>query len=315
MNKLQIHNLTKLVFVLTALAWCSSAALAQVPSLNNPPEYSVLSDYKPSSILIFPKYTSNASAPQLGDTQINITNTNQTQSIEIHLFAVDGSSCSVADAFISLTRNQTATLLMSDFDPGVTGYLIALAVGGGPTKFNWLIGDEYIRETDGRQANIQAIGIAKISDQPVLDDGSGSAFLVFNGIQYEQLPAAIGLSSFNSQVTDSTQINLLTPTSNLALGTPPPSTRLFVIVYNDVETAFSTSISVSCYSTFLLNSLRITGGLNTQIPAGRSGWIRFNGSGKPIFGYAQNRGPVFNGGHNLHVLQLLSRYEIAVPSF
>lgn len=313
MNKLQIHNLTKLVFVLTVLVWCSSATLAQVAITY--PQNSVLSDYKPSSILIYPKYTSNASAPQLGDTQINITNTSQTLDINIHLFAVDGSSCSVADSFISLTRNQTATLLMSDFDPGVTGYLIALATDGGSNKLNWLIGDEYIRETDGRQANIQAIGVAKISDALIPDDGAGSGQLVFDGIQYERLPAAIGLSNFNSQVTDSTQINLLTPTSNLALGTPPPSTRLFTLVYNDVETAFSTSISVSCYSTFLLNSLRITGGLNTQIPAGRTGWIRFNGSGKPIFGYAQNRGPVFNGGHNMHVLQLLATYTITVPIF
>lgn len=314
MNKLQIHNLTKLVFVLTALVLCSSAALAQVAITY--PQNSVLSDYKPSSILIFPKYTSNASAPQLGDTQINITNTNQTEDISLHLFAVDGSSCSVADSFISLTRNQTATLLMSDFDPGVTGYLIAIAVDAGPTRFNWLIGDEYIRETDGRLANIQAIGIAKISDTAPQDDGTGAGvLLVFDGIQYERLPSAIGLSSFNSQVTDSTQVNLMTPTSNLALGTPPPSTRLFTIVYNDVETAFSTSISVSCYSTFLLNSLRITGGLNTQIPAGRTGWVRFSGSGKPIFGYAQNRGPVFNGGHNLHVLQLLPSYTITVPAF
>ncbi len=312
MNKLRTHNLTKLVFLLAALVWCSSAALAQVAITY--PQNSVLSDFKPSSILIFPKYTSNASAPQLGDTQINITNTSQTLDVNLHLFAVDGSSCSVADSFISLTRNQTATLLMSDFDPGVTGYLIAMATDGGPAKLNWLIGDEYIRETDGRQANIQAIGIAKISDGSVVPTEFG-ADLIFNGIEYERLPSAIGLSNFNSQVSDSTQINLLIPTSNLAIGTPPPSTRIFTLVYNDVETVFSTSVALSCYSTFLLNSLRITGGLNTQIPSGRTGWVRFNGSGRPIFGYAQNRGAIFNGGHNLHVLQLLPSYTITVPAF
>ncbi len=312
MNRLRTLNLTKLVFGLTALVWCSSAALAQVAITY--PTNSVLSDFKPSSMLIFPKYTSNSSAPQLGDTQINLTNTHQTLDSEVHLFFVDGSSCTVADSFISLTRNQTTSFLMSDFDPGITGYLVAIAVDGGPTQFNWLIGDEYIRETDGRLANIQAIGIAKISAGSVVPTEFG-ADMVFNGVEYERLPSALGLSSFNSQVTDSTQINLLTPTNNLALGTPPPSTRLFTIVYNDVETAFSTSVSVSCYSTFLLNSLRITGGLNTQIPVGRTGWVRFSGSGKPIFGYAQSRGPVFNGGHNLHVLQLLTTYTITVPAF
>jgi hypothetical protein len=303
------QNLTSIFFALLALVLLSGTGAAQNVT------HGTLSDYKPGSILFYPKYTSNPSAPQLGDTQINITNTNQNEDITLHLFAVDGSSCSVADSFVSLSRNQTATILMSDFDPGVTGYLVAVAVGDGPTQFNFLIGDEYIRETDGRQANIQAIGVAKLTAGGVMADPDGGAALLFNGVEYERLPSSIGLSSFNSQVTDSTQVNLLIPTSNLLIGTPPPATRLFTIVYDDAENPFSTNVSVSCYATFLVSSLRITGGVNTKIPAGRTGWIRFSGSGRPVLGFAQNRGPVFNGGHNLHVLQLLSSYSITVPAF
>ena len=307
MTKLRTHNLTNIGFVLAALILCSVAASAQVAITY--PANSVLSDYKPSSILIFPKYTSNPSAPQLGDTQVNITNTNQTQDVSLHLFAVDSSSCSVADSFITLTRNQTATFMMSDFDPGVTGYLFAVADNGGPTQFNWVIGDEYIRETDGRQSNLQAIGVAKLTAGGTATPNA----MVFDGQEYERLPSSVGLSNFNSQVTDSTQVNLLIPTSDLTLGAPPPSTRIFTLVYNDTETAFSTSVPLSCYATFLINSLRITGGVNTQVPAGRTGWIRFSSSSRPILGFAQNRGPVFNGGHNLHVLQLFSSYTITVP--
>jgi hypothetical protein len=309
LHALNTKNLTSFCLALLALALLSTQTAAQNFT------HGTLSDYKPGSILFFPKYTSNPSAPQLGDTQINITNTSQNESVTLHLFAVDGSSCSVADSYISLSRNQTATILMSDFDPGVTGYIVAVAVGDGPTQFNWLVGDEYIRETDGRQANLQAIAVAKLSPGGVVPGPEGGADLLFNGVDYERLPSSVGLSSFNSQVTDSTQVNLLIPTSNLLIGTPPPSTRLFTIVYDDVENPFSTNVSVSCFSSFLVNSLRITGGINAKIPAGRTGWIRFNGSGRPVLGFMQNRGPVFNGGHNLHVLQLLASYTITVPSF
>lgn len=310
MTRLTTRHLTSLVMTLAALVLLNLSATAQI-NVN----HGTVSDYKPGSILIFPKYTSNPSAPQLGDTQINITNTNQTQGISLHIFAVDGSSCSIADSYLALTANQTATILMSDFDPGVTGYLVVVAMGDGPSQFNWLIGDEYIRETDGRQANLQATAIAKLSAGGVIPDAEGTATLLFNGTEYERLPGAVGLSSFNSQVTDSTQINLLIPSTNLLIGTPPSSTRLFTLVYDDAENVFSTSVSVSCYATFLVNSLRITGGVNTKIPAGRTGWIRFNGGGRPVLGYAQSRGPVFNGGHNLHALQLVSSYSIVVPSF
>lgn len=311
MTRFLAHNLTSYVFALAVLLTLSLTVCAQSTVTNG-----AISDFKPGSVLFFPKYTSNASAPQQGDTQINITNTNQNEDVSLHLFAVDGSSCSVADSFISLTRNQTATILMSDFDPGVTGYLVAVAVGDGPTQFNWLIGDEYIRETDGRLANLQAIGIAKLTAGGVGPNADGvGADILFNGVEYERLPSAVGLSSFNSQVTDSTQINLLIPTNNLLLGTPPPTTSIFTLVYDDVETTYSTTVRVSCYSTFLVSSLRITGGINNKITAGRTGWIRFNGSGRPVLGFAQNRGSIFNGGHNLHALQLLNSYTITVPSF
>ena len=315
MTRQLIHHLTRFVLLGAALACLSALGLAQVTPPANAPPPSVISDYKPGSVLFYPKYTSNPSAPQQGDTQINITNTNTNLDITVHLFAIDGSSCSVADSLISLTPNQTASLLMSDFDPGVTGYLVGIAVADGPTQFNYLIGDEFIRESDGRQANLQAIAVAKFTAGSVVPDPDGGASLLFNGTEYEKLPSQIGLSSFNSQVTDSTQVNLFVPSNNLLFGIPSSTTSIFTLVYDDVENVFSTTVRVACYTTFNVSSLRITGGVNTKIPAGRTGWIRFDGSGRPILGFAQTRGPVFNGGHNLHVLRLLPSYTIVVPSF
>ncbi|MBK6798117.1 MAG: hypothetical protein IPG76_15425 [Acidobacteria bacterium] len=71
-----------------------------------------------------------------------MTNVSATESVSVHIFAVDGSSCSVLDYFICLTPNQTWTYLASDFDPGNGGYIMAVAVEnqtGLPGAFNCLI--------------------------------------------------------------------------------------------------------------------------------------------------------------------------------
>ena len=142
------RRLINMAFAIGALTLFSSVAFAQFPN-----------DMKPGSVLFFNKYTSNPSNPQQGDTQVNITNTNQNSEVAIHLFLVDGGTCSVADSFVLLTANQTTSFLLSDFDPGIQGYIVAVAVSGGlPTQFNWLIGDEYIHDTDGRLANLGAVG-------------------------------------------------------------------------------------------------------------------------------------------------------------
>jgi hypothetical protein len=301
----------RLVCALALLTTASVAGLAQLPT----PVNSVMSDIKPGSVLFYPKYSSNPSSPQTGDTQINITNVSQTLSVSIHLFLVDGSTCSVADSFIGLTPNQTASFLMSDFDPGITGYIVALASDGGPSQHNFLIGSEYLREVDGRTAFLPAYSVAKISGDPVPLDAEGNALLNFNGTEYEKLPSSLGLSAFNSQTTDNTQVSILSPGADLFSGSVPSSNSLFTLVYDDAEKAFSTSVRVICFNTFNLTSLRVTGGLNIVIPAGRTGWVRFSTNARPILGCMTNRGPVFNGGHNLHILGLLSSYTIKVPNF
>jgi hypothetical protein len=216
-----------------------------------------------------------------------------------------------------LTANQTTSFLASDFDPGIQGYIVAVAVSGGlPTQFNWLIGDEYIHEIDGRLANLAAVAIARVSPDDGVPTADGVASLVFDGVDYERLPASVGLSSFNSQATDNTQVNLYVPSPNLLVGSAPSSTSVFTLVYDDTERVFSTTTRLVCYTTLQLGSLRIAGGnINSIVPSGRTGWIRFNGGGKPLLGASIQRGSVFSGGHNLHTLSLLSSYTILIPAF
>jgi len=312
MTQQNFNRPVNLALTICALILFSSIALAQTYPIGP----SHLSGMKPGSVLFYNKYTSNPSNPDQGDTQINITNTNQTADSDIHLFLVDGSTCSVADSFISLPANQTTSFRVSDFDPGITGYIVAVAIAGGaPTQFNWLIGDEYTRESDNRVANLAAVSIARVSSADVLPDVDGTASLIFNGTEYERLPASVALSSFNSQVDANTQVNIYVPSANLITG-GASTTSLFLLVYDDTERVVSTTARVGCYTTIQLSSLRVVGGgINNLVPTGRTGWIRFTGGSRPLLGASIQRGSVFSGGHNLHALTLLPTYTIQIPAF
>jgi hypothetical protein len=301
-------NLTILV---GALAMFSTVALAQYPI-----GQSSIGDMKPGSVLFYSRYSSNPANPAMGDTQINITNVNQSAPVQVHLFMVDGSTCSIADSFIGLTQNQTASFLVSDYDPGISGYIVAVAVGGGgPTQFNHLIGSTFIRETNGITAYLQAMTVAKRSPGDVQPDGNGQTILNFNGVDYEQLPSSLAVATFNSQTVDSNMLSIFSPSNNLMIG-GVVSTSVFTLLYNDAEVAISSSFTVSCY---LYNSFVALfnrgGGINRHVPSGRTGWIRMSSTSRPIMGSVFGKGPVFVGGHNLHALSLLSSYSIVVPGF
>ena len=289
-------------FLALALTICGSfTALAQDPN-----------DLKPGSVLFFHRYTSDAAQPDRENTQINITNTHSTQSVTLHLFAVEGSSCTVADGFLSLTPNQTAQFFASDFDPGTQGYLVAVAFSGyGPQQFNYLLGTAYIRQGDGKQADLPALAVQKLNT--VVHNGYDSVInLVFDGVNYGRLPSTVALSSFNSQVTDQTCLYLYSP-SNLVTGSNSQFS-VFMLVYNDREIANSTSTTVRCYTEIKLSSLRVIGTINGFIPTGSTGWIKLSAS-RPLLGASLSKNGQFAGGRNLSGLALLPSWTIAVPNY
>ncbi len=302
------HKLTSLALISSAVVLCSLAALAQDPS-----------DLKPGSVLFFNRYTSSASNPAAEDTQINITNTNQSLSINVHLFLIDGSSCSVADSYVSLTGSQTTYFLASDFDPGTKGYIVAVATAGGlPVQHDFLLGVAYIRESDGRLADLPAVALKKKLAGTVNDPGNGSAVLTFDGgagaNSYDKLPGTVAISAFNSQTTDSTIFALYSPANDLLTG-ENPSVSVFGIMYNQLEASRSLNIRAGCYSTISLKSLRVLNGIDNFIPRGSSGWLRMSSNSRPLLGMTQTKGLIFNGGRNLSCLTLFPSFSITVPAF
>src|SRR5690349_1218906 len=95
------HKLAHVMLALFALILMSAAALAADPGLTYPPT-SEVSDQKAGSVLIYNVYTSGATSGNSQNARINITNTSTSSAVAVHLFFVDGTSCSIADSFICL---------------------------------------------------------------------------------------------------------------------------------------------------------------------------------------------------------------------
>ena len=173
------RKLTHALLAIFSLIMLAAAALAADPGAAYPASSDV-SDQKAGSLLVYNYYTSGATSGNSQNTRINLTNTSSASSALVHLFFV-ADTCQVADSYICLTPNQTASFLASDVDPGVSGYIVAVAVDsdGCPTVFNWLIGDEYIKTSAGHAANLGAEAFAGLSRNT--EACSTTATLAFSG--------------------------------------------------------------------------------------------------------------------------------------
>lgn len=285
------------------------------------------SDQRPGSVLVFPLYTSSVANPNAENTRISMTNVHAARPAFLHLFFLDGSNCSVADNFICLTPNQSTSFLVSDLDPGVTGYLIAVAVDskGCPVNFNYLIGDEYVKLTSGHSANLGAEAIAAISATPV-DCGAASstATMNFDGLKYNLLGRVIAADGLPSRGDgNDTLIVLNRIGGNLGLGATPLGS-LFGIFYDDTENAvsFTFNSGLCQFRSSISNSFpRITPRFEQFVPAGRTGWVKIGISGTSaegaIIGAVLNltsNQSGFTGGRNFNKVTL-GTSNLVIPVF
>jgi hypothetical protein len=296
-----------------------------------PSDTSMISDQKAGSILLFPIYSSMASFPNLENTQVNITNIDSNHATFIHLFVVDGATCSVTDAFVCLTPNQTASFLMSDLDPGTSGYIVAVAVdvNGCPTIFNGLIGDAYVKLGTAHSANLGAIAVAGLSGLVNHGDcamGSSTAQLNFDGISYNPLPRVLAADNLPSRQNGNEVMLILDRIGgNLATGAAKLES-VFGLLYDDAENAFSFGFNPNAcqFRAVFSNAFpRTTPRIGQVIPAGRSGWMKlWSFDDAAIIGAMINFNPgagadsaAFNQGHNLHILTLTYTVSVTIPVF
>src|SRR5215813_159407 len=320
------HTFTRAALSLLALVLLTGASLAQDPgtALSATSE---ASDQKAGSLLYYNAYTSDATNPKTADTRINITNTNSQLSVAVHLFFVNGANCQVADSFICLTENQTATFKTSDLDPGTTGYIVALATfsNGVPRQFNSLIGDEYVKFASGHTANLGAVAFSKLTATNVLSTDGTLAAVFFDGRilagSYNRAPRVVAADNIEARADGNDTLLILNrvggdlSTSGAILG------NMFGILYDDAETPLSFTTSGGCQLRQSINNAfpRTAPRVEAHIPSGRSGWLKINGTGDiGIVGAVINRGTgdkAFNGGRNLHHLTLSGANTLVIPIF
>ena len=279
-------------------------------------------------MLIFPIYTSLLTAPGAQNTRISVTNADALNAATVHLFFVNGASGAVADAILCLTANQTVSLLASDLDPGVTGFVLAVAINraGCPVKFNSLLGDAFIKFQSGHAANLAATAVAAGNAPPCLPAAT-TAQLSFDGLNYNLLPRAVAAASLPDRPSSNDTLLIVDRISgNLTTGATgaPALGALNGALLNDSESSFSFSFTAGSpqFIALLNNSFpRTSVRFEQTVAAGRTGWLKLwlmeDGA---LIGATINRNTnlransnAFNQGRNLPYLTLTANARVTIP--
>ena len=305
---------------LTGPQTCVTVSIPRSEPGNLPIAAGLPNQQKPGSVLIFSVYTSSPSNSQ-SDSQISLTNTNPVSPAYVHLFFVDGSRSTVADQIVTLTQNQTVTFLTSDFDPGVTGYLIAVAVdaNGCPVIGNYLIGGSVVRFESGHLANLQAIGVSGlVQGSPLCDPSATTTTIAFNGVAYDELPRALAVYTLPSLANGNRPMLIVNRIGGDLTNRVEAIGSLAGLLFDDSETAQSFSIDGSaCQMREMVgnNLPRTVPRYSTVIPAGRTGWMKFwTAEDEAITGVLINESLTgLSGGYNLPALTTTKAATLTIP--
>ncbi|HZS09735.1 MAG TPA: HYR domain-containing protein [Blastocatellia bacterium] len=279
------------------------------------------------SILVFSRFTTADG----GNTQLNVTNTDPSEKVRVRLFFSNLAATSpITDKIIALGPSQTTTIDVSTIAPGQRGWALAMAIdaGGRPTQFNHLIGSAQVIEgaaTGEASAAYNALAIAKNSPGPVgRNNDAVSANLIFDGVNYDMLPAVGALSAVASQDDNSTTLGFARPPTTLLDGA---NTRgsISTVLFDD---AFNTASTTLGKTETRLSTLKTNGNkaFTGVIDKGHRGWLKLN-SATPLFAWSNTLGTApftvagniwvgggLSYGGNLHYLSVSDFYQIEAPA-
>jgi hypothetical protein len=232
---------------------------------------------------------------------------------------------------------------MSDVDPGISGYVMAVAIDGPaglaggnntgcPISFNYLIGTANVKLASSpvREADLEAESVASGFGSPLpgCDPNSPTTTIPFNGQSngYNRLPRVLAASNIPSRADGNDTILVISRIGGSLLTSAATIGSLFGVLYDDAENSYSFTInSGACQARGSLSSVfpRTTPRFDAVIPAGRSGWMRIWGANDiGIIGATLNRNDnkrqmagAFEGGHLLHKLTLTDTVTVTIPIF
>lgn len=303
---------------LAALA-AGTPARAQDPGIAIPIT-SEASAMKRGSVLVYPYYTSGDPATQ--DTRFTLTN-GDTNPQRVHVFFIGGSSGAVAQQYVCLTGNQTSSFKMSNLDPGITGYVVAVAVNGTTgcpigTEGNQLSGLVHVKRTDGFRGTLPAVAVSALYGGTIAGctGASVSAGLPFDGVSYNRLPRVVSIDNFPSRGDGKSTLLVANRQGGNLTGTIGAIGRLFGTMFDDAENKVSWSLPAggAQLEAVLQNGVPlIPPPFETFVPAGRTGWtrLRIYPGDVPVLGAAFFTGPT--GSINLPVSTLSGATTLTIP--
>ncbi len=321
----KLRQMFLVLTVLSILSILSINALAIDPGLPFP-DTSQASDQRAGSVLLYNFYASSSINPTAENTRLNITNTNSTTNVYLHLFFIDGRTCSVADSYLCLSKSQTTSLLASDIDPDIMGYVIGIAVDGDgvPIKFNYLIGGEYIKLMSGHTASLSAEAVPAIDLSSVAVSPDATATIRFDDVMYSGMARVLAVDSLASAKDGNDTILIINRVDGSLVTGATTIGPVFGIMYDALEVGVSYSFSPGLcqFKSSLSDSFpRTTPRYGSVISSGNTGWTKFWGtSDKALMGAIINRNPTaspasFSNGHNLHKLTMSKAGKYEIPVF
>lgn len=252
--------------------------------LNCPNSTIGVSAQKAGSVLVFPYYTSKAAEKK--DTRITISNPGATvPTTYVHVFFIDGSNCNQSDQFVCLTPNASIAFKMSEYDPEVTGWLLAVAVDnqGRPTRNNVLIGNafvndgEYVDNYGAESFQAKSPALAALNDT--------TATLFFDGSSYDAVPNQFMFEIQSPLDAAGQKIVTAGLNGNLTTGQLSGAGQVGTgLVINGNETplgSFVSFLSGACQAQALISGSnpRVPGGMSKLIPIGQVGTVQLNVGG------------------------------------
>lgn len=289
------------------------------------------SDDKPGSLLLYNLYTSSSTGDPAQNTRLSLTNLGSSTTFA-HLFFIDGTTCNVSDTFTCLSPNQTTSFLASEIDPGVTGYVVAIAVNeeGCPVSFNHLIGSSHVKFASGHTALLNAQAVAALYSGVLSNCTSSMAETVIklDGMDYGLAPTTLVANTIFSQADKQSTMLIVNPVGG-NLNTADSVNTIGTIagqVFDESERGFSFVAPVNrCQLQATMNDSfpRIPTRLSKVISSGKVGMMRFATNDKaPIAGSIITFNPDaklnalgFNQGHNLHYSTLTNKATYTIPIF
>lgn len=284
---------------------------------------SKLDDQKPGSLLFFTRYTASASNAAREDTQISLTNTHPASSTFVKLFLVNSATCDISSFTLCLAAQQTVGFAMSDLDPGVKGYIMAVATdaAGRPADFNWLIGQAVLKQPLGGRvvsALLKAYTVAKRKEGVVTADGNNQAEMIFDNVNYDRLPSHLGFDGVPTQLNglNTTQLSFFRPLANFSGGVGTTNVQITGFGANSSNQVVSTSgaVSLTCVTDINVGSLRLMPvTVSNLIQPGAYAWFSASTTELlPLLGTQLTSGDA-SSGTTARVLSYSTEYRIKIP--